>query len=735
MAYYSLAELVITDGTELIDLLNNFNLADWQPDVLKYRDGGIYQDSPLADGRRLVQKYYGNMVESFTLAVRAGRMDSAITDLRRLRQLMENSASYWDEGSETPVWIEARGTGETNRRYSIILGWAQDRDPNPYSMPFAGRLETIGIVQLNIEHSFWMDKKPENYTLTAISAVVEDADGGLWGNVDNVNARQEVTDGGCFVGNCDPAYRPSSKVNQVNAVIFATAPALFVGNRQKDYPFAWPAPVQLMPNTMVAGDGLFFATAASPSTAGTLGSVPFGSLVFDISTPGANYTAEWYYSIDDGMGGDTWALLEVNDQTDTLKNAGVGLVTFNMPTNWKPIILFGEADARYWITMSISATAGGKTGPYQQNRNVYTVNWPYAEVQAGTIEGDIPAVMSFRSFTPTYFDPQNGDPATIISPYRIVLGLYSKSFSQLGVSSDFFSPYLGLVDGQVPYNPTSQSKNGAGGTAGTQAFTDSPYQENLVFDTAIDGASVTIIVEPESAALSVPASRWFGRFKAFLRYGQDGAAGATANYFTAQLRVGGSTINGQSYGTPDRAVTDVVPLAGVKNWSIAEFGSVDTRGGMKQGETGVTFFIDIEASADAVTANAKLYLFDLVLIPVEEWSADISVDASVTLGMLAVDAILFPRRGLRAVSFVPDGLAFDDPVMAGYEVGVFQGNSTASISSSGVPILQKQVKQRLFFLTINQTTSNNDAPISYPWTVTEVGLYHVLRYHSMRGKS
>ncbi len=738
MAYYNLAELVITDGTELIDLLNHFNLAEWQPDVLKYRDGGIFQDSPLTDGRRLVQKYYSNLVEQFTLAVRAGHMDSAISDLRRLRQLMEKAAGYWDESQDTPVWIEARGTSETNRRYSILISWSYDKDPNPYAMPFAGTLQTLGIVQLGIEHSFWTDQKPEAFALTPISTVRTGV--ASYGNVDGVEDRLEVTNGGCFVANSDPVHSSSSYVNQITAVIFATGvlPPVYVSNAQV-VPALWPAPVQLMPNTLTILDGLYFATSITDDPTSRFFSVPFYNLIFDISTPGTNYSYQWYYTRDDGMGGYNWDTLVVNDQTNGLQTAGVHAVMWEMPVDWVKAQLMGDADAAYWVRLGITGVAGGgtQTGPYQQNRNVYTTNWPYVEIQANTIEGDIPAIMSMKTYTPTLVSNQMGGyPELTAAPYRFLASLYSQAFDYVGVNSQNFSPFIGLSDGSTP-SPTSQAYSSyIEDSQYTQAI-QTPYINAQVYDTAVSGTTCRVTIDTESALLLNTRSRWYGRFKVFLRYGQDGApTGASADYFTAQLRAGGAGNLGATSGTPDKAVTDVVPLPGVLNWSIAELGAIDTRGNSKRSETGVTFYIDLTASGDAVTALAKLYLFDLILMPIDEWSADISVDSSITFGALCVDAIIFPRRGLRGAATNYDQGGWNVPPFASSPVGVFSGNNAARISSSGNPILQKQIYQRVYFLAISYPqAANNNALVSYPNTTTEVGLYHVQRYHSMRGKS
>ena len=66
----TLAILKITDGATTIDLLNKdsgFLLSEWTPAIADFKDGGIFQNSPLATGRRLVAYRYVNTIETMQL--------------------------------------------------------------------------------------------------------------------------------------------------------------------------------------------------------------------------------------------------------------------------------------------------------------------------------------------------------------------------------------------------------------------------------------------------------------------------------------------------------------------------------------------------------------------------------------------------------------------------------------------------------------------------------------------
>ena len=75
------ARLVITDGTTTVNLLNRISgyvLSAWRPVVAGYKRGGVHQQSPITDGRRLVSKYFDNAIETFILKALDASQDELI---------------------------------------------------------------------------------------------------------------------------------------------------------------------------------------------------------------------------------------------------------------------------------------------------------------------------------------------------------------------------------------------------------------------------------------------------------------------------------------------------------------------------------------------------------------------------------------------------------------------------------------------------------------------------------
>jgi hypothetical protein len=163
-----LSILQITDGTTVVDLLDErsgFLLKEWVPQTAEFKDGGIFQDSPLAQGRRLVAYRYANVVETMAVTSRHEDADALIRDTQTLRRLLQKAADYWaTDWQNTPVYVVARGKGESNTRYCIIQQGRLGTDGNPYAQPFmqpsgSGRA-VFDDQPLIFERGDWLSEEP-----------------------------------------------------------------------------------------------------------------------------------------------------------------------------------------------------------------------------------------------------------------------------------------------------------------------------------------------------------------------------------------------------------------------------------------------------------------------------------------------------------------------------------------------------------------------------------------------
>lgn len=161
------AVLNISDGTTTINLIGSvFRLVEdprWRPQTPQYKGGGVWQNSPLADGRQLAQTRYDNIIDSWTLHVFSSSQDDVIYSLQELRRLLTKSVEYWTtDWQNEPVWIEARATCESNTRYAIIKSFQMPEDDDPYQTPFLGASPGVAMndIQLIIEHGIWTETPP-----------------------------------------------------------------------------------------------------------------------------------------------------------------------------------------------------------------------------------------------------------------------------------------------------------------------------------------------------------------------------------------------------------------------------------------------------------------------------------------------------------------------------------------------------------------------------------------------
>ena len=162
-----LSILSITDGETIIPLLSDksgFYLDDWRPSTAEPKGGGIWQESPFVDGRRLAMEQYSNITDTFSVGIQGSSANDCIFWAQEMRRLLRKASAYWITGTQTgPVWIEARGECEDHKRYAIIMDGRFPSDDNPYQMPMAGSSTgeyAMTDLVLSIEHQYWTAQAP-----------------------------------------------------------------------------------------------------------------------------------------------------------------------------------------------------------------------------------------------------------------------------------------------------------------------------------------------------------------------------------------------------------------------------------------------------------------------------------------------------------------------------------------------------------------------------------------------
>lgn len=157
----------ITDGTTTINLLSTgldgFFLKEYAPVLSGYKGGGEYQDSPLADNRRLVFTRRETVNQPIVLNVKAVSDDRMAAMLQELKQLLIKAESYWKaDWQNEPVWLEAKTPRETYTRYALVYSHRIEDYPAPYQQPFlqANCTPVAEEMTLFLELGQWLDVSP-----------------------------------------------------------------------------------------------------------------------------------------------------------------------------------------------------------------------------------------------------------------------------------------------------------------------------------------------------------------------------------------------------------------------------------------------------------------------------------------------------------------------------------------------------------------------------------------------
>jgi hypothetical protein len=145
-----------------------------RPQVAQYKGGGTYRSSPFADGRRLVDTKFDNVIETFELKARGTSQDAMIQEMQEIRRLLLKASDYWTTSWQNdPVWLEAQASRESNPRYALIHSGTIAEDENPWSTPFLqpGCEAVMDNLTMVVERGHWQANEPNAVTQTEISAM------------------------------------------------------------------------------------------------------------------------------------------------------------------------------------------------------------------------------------------------------------------------------------------------------------------------------------------------------------------------------------------------------------------------------------------------------------------------------------------------------------------------------------------------------------------------------------
>lgn len=465
-------------------------------------------------------------------------------------------------------------------------------------------------------------------------------------------------------------------------------------------------PYNLFPAALGNGDITYFGIESSAADAG-----PFCNLVFSPSTR-LTYTApahmHWQYwngawvdlaEFDESSGG------APNTPFDTLVaiSATQSAVSWSPPSDWVTTAVSGITG--WWVRVYVDITAGAIAGTVSQStRQPYTVNWNSVRVDADQTGGDIPMLSRLRIHQRSDYDTAASASTGNIG--RVVVGLRSED---RGVTFQSFVP---LVDRQNPSAHTI-TYPGAGVAAATDAL--SIYYQSSFYSVA---AASTMQDEIE-INFGSDSPYYVGAYHMFVRYRRP--AGSD-NELGMRLRMGTTWTVGQ--------YSDTVLLKANNHIEVADFGRINlfpwTYG--IAASSAYRIYLNIQMANYAAAAKT-CYVYDLVLVPCDEWYAAFNLDA---LGdslrdelYLDADSASYPKARGTAV----------------LREGDWRGSAANSVQfpwaryAAGPNILQANESQRLhFFFRDYHSYLPPTLPQLADWLLAcSVRVSGVERYKSMRG--
>ena len=471
-------------------------------------------------------------------------------------------------------------------------------------------------------------------------------------------------------------------------------------------------PYAFLPAVPAADDFVIFGCSTSLADSG-----PFSSLIFDIGTAigvGGGITLEWRYynpGLGDTVDPSTWTALTVQDNTDdggdmtgdAFDTTGIGSVHWEQPTAWgtcdpDPTGAANIGVTGYWVCAYVTAAAGATTPPTQDNRDIYTVTWPYTEFDEDEVSGDMPALLRLSVDNRASQDANNT--TTNLWCQRVIAGL--RSYDR----GENFTAFVNISDEQN--NPDITISLGGGMGAFAEDARAPTGRTSTYTAAGVDAMDTRVYIQltPD----------FYGRFHAFLRGKQ-----ATGNAGEVIVRLAYAAAD--SY-YPTNYTTDRV-FVNTADDQLLDFGEI-TLGpsvALEPLEVSHTYIlVQVEA-----TAAATAYFYDLILIPIDEWAVD-AEDGSKNANSTGYTNDYWSH-------YEVDGIRNSRNLLS-YLIA----NASGKIArywrpiTNGIPILQTGKQQRLWFLMArNDDYADVDDTRANPGLCASIQVWKQQRYTTLRG--
>lgn len=701
VVYWNLVQL----GTAYIEFIEGvqdttFRITNWEQRPADLKGGGVWRESAISNGRTIVDGYWENAIEDITFHVRGSTSQDVVgTKIQDLFRLLNKARTFSSTEWQTdPVYMVTKASTETNFRFALIKKGVLPTIPDPFFIDFAQLV--LRDVPMQVEHEIYT-ALPPGETLGVLVSAVETYNSRTLGNVNSSGTRTPTAANEVYVGN-------QRKVANITHIYNYDDSAGTYSSNLMDSAL----PFTLFPSSPAVGDKVIVGISTAVTDSG-----PFCNIVWDIATAASattSYTITYKY-----WNGSSLATLTVKDNTSSFSVTGVNAVHWQQlasgTTGWTARSLNGVT--ALWIEIELTALSGTLTRPTQQNRKPYTISWPYIEVQATAVKGDIEALARLM-LKDAY---ETSDVGSRIN--HLVCGVRSKS------RGSNFTAYLNASDEQNP-SGISVSLNINGGTeAAFESSNLAPTGRRVLVTST--GVSSTWRVQVRWTFTSAIANEYIGRYRAFVRCAQINAVGAAygdfslAMFYSDSVTISSPTIvkfnspyvfGGFPISTDPPQLVDmgeiIVPHAPVRN--------KHAKG---------TFYLNLAIQNTNAGSSRTLAIYDAAVIPIDEWSGSF------------YDPIRFSSIGFGAVGSPPYHMDIQSTSSETIAQVLNSSDDTIvhpgyTINQNGRPIVQSNSAQRLWFLfnaNVRDTSLGLQSASCSPFFASKVQLQVNEQYLNMRG--
>jgi len=357
---------------------------------------------------------------------------------------------------------------------------------------------------------------------------------------------------------------------------------------------------------------------------GLADSGPFSNLVFDV-------LAGMTFGVGDGIIVEYWngAWVQLIAATQWFRFADRLMIMWEQPSDWAATVINGVN--ALWVRFRIVEVAG-VSRVQQKGRGIYSCVTPFAEIAASQLPGTLPALMEMS--LGSELGLSNEGPLLAYTN-RVHVGARSLDRQY---ADDTFTAYLNCADEQ---NSADASFSALAATATIVTDLTTPTGRRVTY------APAGLTTDEQVCFWNLQNRSFAGTYHAYLRY-QLSAGSADGDFSVRLIVTSGSGIGGY------RSLP--VSCSAVAAWNVADLGVITFPPG-NQTDVALNGEGDIVIAASCFSAARSLYLYDLVIIPVDEWSmmaeedvgGQILVGSSAPLTKLRIDSLSRPASPLSSL--------------------------------------------------------------------------------------